>query len=159
MTKIAGSGHESRSGSISQRHESADPDSDSHQNVMDPQNWKNDVPFSWPWWRTCRPLCRHSWSPPRWSWDTAGPAARTGYPAPTERTLFKFVVNGQHPLLTMNSRYGQPFNPFSTHCTERALEILLLEAGLRMNILYLCTLYSPDHISQSLVTLIWVKYT
>jgi hypothetical protein len=35
MTKIAGSG------SISQRHGSADPDSDPdpHQNVMDPQHW------------------------------------------------------------------------------------------------------------------------
>ncbi len=33
MTKIAGSGSES--GSISQRHGSADP----HQNVMDPQDW------------------------------------------------------------------------------------------------------------------------
>jgi hypothetical protein len=35
MTKIAGSGSES--GSISQRHVSADPDS--HQNVMDPEHW------------------------------------------------------------------------------------------------------------------------
>ncbi len=33
MTKIAGSG------SISQRHGSADPDPDPHQNVMDPQHW------------------------------------------------------------------------------------------------------------------------
>jgi hypothetical protein len=31
MTKIAGS--------ISQRHKSADPDPDPHQNVMDPQHW------------------------------------------------------------------------------------------------------------------------
>ena len=39
MTKIAGSG--SASGSISQRHGSADPDpdQDSHQNVTDPQHW------------------------------------------------------------------------------------------------------------------------
>jgi hypothetical protein len=36
MTKIAGSG------SISQRHVSADPDS--HQNVMDPQHWCQDLP-------------------------------------------------------------------------------------------------------------------
>jgi hypothetical protein len=35
--KIAGSG--SASGSISQRHGSADPDPDPHQNVMDPQHW------------------------------------------------------------------------------------------------------------------------
>jgi hypothetical protein len=35
MTKIAGSGSESRS--ISQRHGSADPDP--HQNVMDPEHW------------------------------------------------------------------------------------------------------------------------
>ncbi len=35
MTKIAGSG----SGSISQRHGSADPDPNPHQNVMDPENW------------------------------------------------------------------------------------------------------------------------
>jgi hypothetical protein len=35
MTKIAGSGSES--GSISQRHGSADPDP--YQNVMDPQRW------------------------------------------------------------------------------------------------------------------------
>jgi hypothetical protein len=34
MTKIAGS----ESGSISQRHGSADPDPDPHQNVMDPQH-------------------------------------------------------------------------------------------------------------------------
>jgi hypothetical protein len=34
MTKIVGSG----SGSISQRHVSADPDPDPHQNVMDPQH-------------------------------------------------------------------------------------------------------------------------
>jgi hypothetical protein len=39
MTKIAGPG--SASGSISQRHGSADPypDPDPHQNVMDPQHW------------------------------------------------------------------------------------------------------------------------
>ncbi len=35
MTKIGGSGPES--GSISQRHGSADPDPDPHQNVMNPQ--------------------------------------------------------------------------------------------------------------------------
>ncbi len=34
MTKIAGSG------SISQRHGSEAPDPDPHQNVMDPQHWK-----------------------------------------------------------------------------------------------------------------------
>jgi hypothetical protein len=45
MTKIAGSGsaygsgYESRSGSISQRHGSADPDPDPPQNVMHPQHW------------------------------------------------------------------------------------------------------------------------
>jgi hypothetical protein len=33
MTKIAGSG------SISQRHGSADPDPDPHQNIMDPEHW------------------------------------------------------------------------------------------------------------------------
>ncbi len=40
MTKIAGSG--SASGSIRQRHGSADPDSDPdpQQNVIDPQHWK-----------------------------------------------------------------------------------------------------------------------
>ena len=38
MTKIAGSGNES--GSISQRHGSADPDP--YQNVMDPQHCSND---------------------------------------------------------------------------------------------------------------------
>jgi hypothetical protein len=37
MTKISGSGSESGSGSISQRHGSADPDPP--QNVMDPQHW------------------------------------------------------------------------------------------------------------------------
>jgi hypothetical protein len=31
-----------RSGSISQRHGSADPDPDPHQNVMDPQHWNVD---------------------------------------------------------------------------------------------------------------------
>jgi hypothetical protein len=36
MTKIAGSG----SGSISQRHGSADPNPDLHQNVMDQEHWK-----------------------------------------------------------------------------------------------------------------------
>jgi hypothetical protein len=36
MTKIAGPG--SGSGSISQRHGSADPDQDPHQNVMDPRH-------------------------------------------------------------------------------------------------------------------------
>jgi hypothetical protein len=38
MAKIAGSGSES----ISQRHESADPDLDldPHQNFMDPQHWR-----------------------------------------------------------------------------------------------------------------------
>ena len=36
MTKIAGSGSGCESGSISQRHGSADPDP--HQNVMDPQH-------------------------------------------------------------------------------------------------------------------------
>jgi hypothetical protein len=39
MTKIAGSGSESGSGSISPRHGSADPYSDPPQNVMDPQHW------------------------------------------------------------------------------------------------------------------------
>jgi hypothetical protein len=37
MTQIAGSGSEPGSGSISQRHGSADPDPP--QNVMDPQHW------------------------------------------------------------------------------------------------------------------------
>jgi hypothetical protein len=37
MMKIEGSGSESESGSISQRHGTAD--SDPHQNVMDPQHW------------------------------------------------------------------------------------------------------------------------
>jgi hypothetical protein len=36
MMKVEGSGSESGSGSISQRHGSADPDP--HQNVMDPQH-------------------------------------------------------------------------------------------------------------------------
>jgi hypothetical protein len=35
--KTEGSGSESESGSISQRHGSPDPDP--HQNVMDPQHW------------------------------------------------------------------------------------------------------------------------
>ncbi len=35
--KISGSGSKSVSGSISQRHRSADPDP--HQNVLDPQHW------------------------------------------------------------------------------------------------------------------------
>jgi hypothetical protein len=39
MTKIAGSG------SISQRHGSADPDPDPPQNVMDPQHWINHTGF------------------------------------------------------------------------------------------------------------------
>jgi hypothetical protein len=39
MTKIAGSGSESGSGSISQRHGSADPDTDPHQIFMYPQHW------------------------------------------------------------------------------------------------------------------------
>ncbi len=37
MMKIEGSGSASGSGSISQRHGSADPDP--HQNVMDPEHW------------------------------------------------------------------------------------------------------------------------
>jgi hypothetical protein len=37
MTKIAGSGSESRSGSISQRHGFADPDP--HQYVINPEHW------------------------------------------------------------------------------------------------------------------------
>jgi hypothetical protein len=37
MTKIAGSGSESGSGSISQRH--GFPDPDPHQNVVDPEHW------------------------------------------------------------------------------------------------------------------------
>jgi hypothetical protein len=44
MTKIAGSGSES--GSISQRHGSADPDP--HQNVMDPQHYSVRVPVPVP---------------------------------------------------------------------------------------------------------------
>ncbi len=39
MTKIEGSGSKYGSGSISQRHGSADPDPDPSQNVMDPQHW------------------------------------------------------------------------------------------------------------------------
>ncbi len=39
MTKIVGFRSGSESGSISQRHGSADPDPDAHQNVMDPQHW------------------------------------------------------------------------------------------------------------------------
>jgi hypothetical protein len=38
MTKIAGPGSASRSGSICQRHGSADQDPDPPQNVMDPQH-------------------------------------------------------------------------------------------------------------------------
>ena len=40
MTKIAGSG------SVSQRHGSADPDPDPPQNVMDPQHWFQCVSVS-----------------------------------------------------------------------------------------------------------------
>ncbi len=45
MKKIAGSGSES--GSISQRHGSADPNPDPPQNVMEPQHWwkRNDLFF------------------------------------------------------------------------------------------------------------------
>ncbi len=45
MTKIAGSrsGSEYGSGSISQRHWSADPDPDPHQNVMDPEHSSQSV--------------------------------------------------------------------------------------------------------------------
>jgi hypothetical protein len=39
MKYVEGSGSESGSGSLSQRHGSADPDP--HQNVMDPQYWFN----------------------------------------------------------------------------------------------------------------------
>ncbi len=46
MTKIAGFGSESGSGSISQRHESADPHPDPPQNVMDPQHWFEGCFFS-----------------------------------------------------------------------------------------------------------------
>jgi hypothetical protein len=38
MTKVAGSGYESGSGSISQRHGSPNPDPYPYQNVMDPQH-------------------------------------------------------------------------------------------------------------------------
>ncbi len=41
MKKIEGSGSES--GSISQRHGSADPDPDPPQNVMDPQHWLSEM--------------------------------------------------------------------------------------------------------------------
>ncbi len=43
MTKIAGSGSESGSGSISQKHGSADPDLP--QNVMDPEHSSTDPIF------------------------------------------------------------------------------------------------------------------
>jgi hypothetical protein len=43
MTKIAGSGSKSGSGSISQRHGSANPDP--HQNVMDPEHWLRNSYF------------------------------------------------------------------------------------------------------------------
>ncbi len=48
--KIAGSGSESGSRSISQRHGSADPDPDPdpRQNVMDPQYWSEDAGISNP---------------------------------------------------------------------------------------------------------------
>jgi hypothetical protein len=45
MTKIAGSGSESGSESISQRHGSADPDPDPPQHVMDPQHWRQPLVF------------------------------------------------------------------------------------------------------------------
>jgi hypothetical protein len=41
--KIVGSG--SASGSISQRHVSADPHPDPHENVMDPQHWRKVTDF------------------------------------------------------------------------------------------------------------------
>jgi hypothetical protein len=41
MTKTAGSGSASGSGSICQGHESADPDP--HQNVIDPKHWLADT--------------------------------------------------------------------------------------------------------------------
>jgi hypothetical protein len=40
MTKLAGSGFTSGSGSINQSQGSADPDPDPYQNVMDPQHCK-----------------------------------------------------------------------------------------------------------------------
>ncbi len=39
----SGVGSEVGSGSISQRYRSADPDSDPHQKVMDPQHWKKSL--------------------------------------------------------------------------------------------------------------------
>ncbi len=44
MTKIAGSGSESGSRTIKQRHGSADPDPDPHQNVMDPEHCDKKYP-------------------------------------------------------------------------------------------------------------------
>jgi hypothetical protein len=45
MMKIAGSESASGSGSISQRHGSAGPDPDPHQNVMDPQHAANTAKY------------------------------------------------------------------------------------------------------------------
>ncbi len=54
MTKIAGSGSESGSGSIIQRHGSADPDP--HQNVMDPEHCFHEKGF----------LLRFTWIGVKW---------------------------------------------------------------------------------------------
>jgi hypothetical protein len=75
MMKIEGSG--SASGSISQRHGSADPDPDPHQNVMDPEHW---FPVS--------PPDNPPKSPPRpwWAWQLRerAPAAQwTDWPKET----------------------------------------------------------------------------
>jgi hypothetical protein len=49
MAKIGGSGSESGSGSISQRHGSADPAPDPYpsKNVMDPQHWLHVLNLMW----------------------------------------------------------------------------------------------------------------
>ncbi len=77
MTKIAGSGFASGSGSISQRHGSPDPDP--HQNVMDPEHWKKLCPpssLAWCWQQT--PAAQRS--PCAWSWRSC-PSWSAGSPA------------------------------------------------------------------------------
>ncbi len=79
MTKIAGSASESVSGSISQRHGSADPDPDPPQNGMDPQHCTQE-------WRCRRWWCWQwtSWWTTVWSWRRIPPSSSPGSPyAPT----------------------------------------------------------------------------
>ncbi len=101
------------SGSISQRHGSADPDPDPHQNVMDPQHWLRDSSLLLG--AQCSARCCTSWT--RW-WTSLGLSQRphTKRPSKGEPSPPDLFVS-----FTLRQCCGSVFFESGSGCGSRVL--------------------------------------